>query len=193
MENPAFARHVFEIIAQALFSNPKFPAVVKTEKSFEQWINMEAYLACTEAGHKCEPEWRFDKYNRADLYVESESGLAKVLVETKLVGDSTRNKYLNSIKDDYFRLALQADPPGGATVGLQILVMYSMHGDIIGRESWMPWIGPESQYTPWRFGTDLKRNLEIAQNGYVHIWGWPINKSDYEKLKPLAPAEGGMK
>ena len=127
MENPKFTAHVFDVIADGLISNRKLQHVIATEKSFEQWINMEAHLACEAAGLNSKPEWRYDKYNRADLHVESASRKSTVLVEIKLVSDYTQNKYLNAIERDHKRLAVLADKFSG-TAGLQIIVMYSMRG-----------------------------------------------------------------
>jgi hypothetical protein len=176
MKNLEFTRHVFGIIADGLISNPKLPHVVGTEKSFEQWLNMETYLACKEAGLTCDQEWRYKAYNRADLWVTSEE--STLIVETKLVSDATQDKYLSAIEADYFKLAELSDPPGGATAGLQIIVMCSMRGEIVDRDSWKPWIGPNSPYIPWREPADLKRALPLSDSGCcVHVWGWPIDKS----------------
>jgi hypothetical protein len=185
MKNPEFARQVFGVITDGLMSNPKLPLVVGTEKSFEQWLNMETFLACKQAGLTCDQEWRYKTYNRADLCVTSEDAI--VIVETKLVSDYTQDKYLSPIEADYFKLAELADPPGGSTAGLQIIVMCSMHGQITNRDSWTPWIGPNSQYIPWCDSPDLKRELHFSENGYVHIWGWLIDKSHSDKLRNFDP------
>lgn len=187
MKNPEFTRHVFGVIADGLIANPKLRHVVGTEKSFEQWLNMEAYLACKQAELSCDQEWRYKTYNRADLRITSDE--ANVVVETKLVSDYTQGKYLGAIEADYFKLAELADLPGGQTAGLQIIFMYSMHGEIIDRETWTPWIGPNSTYIPWCDTTDLKRALPLGEDGCcVHIWGWTIDKTNGDRLRKFPAA-----
>jgi hypothetical protein len=178
MVSSVLAQRVFWLIADALVVNSKFPIVVAANKSFEQWINMEAYIACKLAGYECEPEARFDNtQSTADLVVRPEPDGSKVMVEVKIVGDYTYNKYLSAIANDYERLTKQAGLPEGKTTGLQIIVMYSAKGSIVDRETWKEWIDRDKGKTPWCHPTELKRQMYTEDNSCIEIWGWVVNKA----------------
>ncbi|MGE4278604.1 MAG: hypothetical protein AB7G62_03390 [Magnetospirillum sp.] len=166
---------IFDLIGDALQNNPSFPFIVASNGSFEQWINWEAYAACVAAGWDCRAQPRYKLCGGSssltgDLLVRDPTG-RPLMIETKLVGDYTLNKYLAEIESDKTKLeTLKAQGPGNLRC-LLILVLYSMDGEISKRPSWTEWL---DRLGFWKKHHHGPRTIPIKDRGQVLLYGWNI-------------------
>lgn len=169
------ARRIFDLIADTLRDNPSFPAIVASEGSFEQWINWEAYAACVAAGWTCKGQPRYSECGGStsltgDLLVR-DTNHPPLMIEVKIVGDYTLDKYLAQIERDQTKLqTLKAQGKTGLRC-LLILVLYSMDGNIKERPSWTEWL---KRLGFWQTKGLGPRAITIQETGQVLLYGWEI-------------------
>jgi hypothetical protein len=167
---------IFNIIVNSLSKNPHFELIAASEGSFEQWINWEAYAACVEANLNCVPMPHYSLCGLngsrldGDLLVTKASA-QQVMIETKIIGDYTLDKYLDNISEDRNKLEKLKQCTDGWVEGLQFIVMYSMKGGIMGRPSWTDWL---QRLSFWNIPPTSKYELPLKNKGQVLLYGWAV-------------------
>ncbi|MDA8232384.1 MAG: hypothetical protein M0006_13690 [Magnetospirillum sp.] len=162
-------KEVFDMIVGCLRDSRTFPTIAESDGSFENWILWEAYAACTTRGHKCSVTPRYqDSNKRGDLLVRRVDG-HDIMIEFKIIGDCTQDKYIHAINDDYRKLESLATGIEPCR-GLLIVVMTSPIGNILKRPSWTDWL-PRLEF--W-VKPSLKYQFYFGKQGQALIYGWPV-------------------
>lgn len=175
MNTPAGAglgKDVFRTIGERLLLRSQSIArMAKTEYSFEEWINWEAYAACTER-----PGWTVDPKppyraivgsgvrDLADLKV---TGSGKpVFVEIAIVHDGTSDKWKAKLDRDTDKLARL---PPTAAERLQIIVAVSHSRSVRNASDWERWFG---QLKCFQLGMPLCEAKPLLTGGELVVYGW---------------------
>jgi hypothetical protein len=140
-----------------------------TRYSFEEWLNWEAYSACSVCpGLEVLPKPNYRKLGAdggkdiGDLLVTS--GASRVLVEIGLVHDGTSDKWLFKLARDVEKLAR----PLPGILKLQMIVLVS-RSQIEASEVWQTWLG---KLECWNRATDMTVAAALPPSGAMIIRGW---------------------
>lgn len=158
---------VFETVASAwLTAIPgRLAPYLATGYSWEEWANVEAWLALHAAGFEVTPRAAYcspgpdGRRVLGDLLVRSAQ--AEVMVEVKTIHDGTLAKYAAIVDADVPKLQAEA-AAGRAT--LFVLV-------VVALDEGRPW-----PHLPllrcWNVPTELRRTARLGGAGHVEVRGW---------------------
>lgn len=153
-----------------------------TSYSFEEWLNWEAFLACSEhVGWTAFPKYQYKHAgienctSFADLLVSCQDMESSVLVEIKLAHDWTKDDYLTKIDNDRVKLAREFKK---GIIPLQIIVSVSV-GKIESHPIWENWFARSSCL---QRPTELNRIVILPPSGEMIIRGWNVPAISGEKL-----------
>lgn len=157
-------------------------AFTKTGWSFEEWLNWEAYAACSLVrGWECDARPRYIRLGDhpsctgfGDLLVTEGEGC--VLIEVGLVHDGTGDKWRAKLDRDMDKLAR---PLKRGINTLQVIVLVS--SQIAIAERWQSWLEKCSCWRP----TQLAESENLPGGGEIVIRGWAATAAD------RVPAESG--
>lgn len=161
---------VFDVIAQRFRSRAdEIAGFARTRYSFEEWLNWEAFAACSE-----NPAWQVkpkpsycdlgisDCKDYGDLLVGT--GETKVLVEVGLVHDGTGGTWPAKLAKDVQKLAR----PLTGVSALHMIVVASA-SDIETLKGWGRWLG---KVACWGRQTNLAMSVQLPPGGTMLIRGW---------------------
>lgn len=158
---------IFETISSAwLTSIPgRLAPYLATGYSWEEWANVEAWLALHAAGFEVTPRAAYrgpgpdGRRVLGDLLVRSVE--PEVMVEVKTIHDATLAKYAQKVDADVPKLQAEA-AAGRAT--LFVLVVVAVDEE-------RPW-----PHLPllrcWSVPTELRRTARLGSAGHVVVRGW---------------------
>ena len=164
------AERVFGILADRLSTKEEFGLIVSSGSSFENWLNFEFYVACIDAGLTCAITPRYSALSceyikgYGDLLIEA--GKNKLMIEAKIIGDCTLDKYIAAIEADRRALCALAERSGIS--GLQLVLLFSSEqGLLLSWEEWLKrisfWEHPSSSSykIPLEYGEAILRGWHI--------------------------------
>jgi len=175
-EMVGLARETFDVIASRLEQKAQdIVLFTKAQYSFEEWINCEAFAACSaEQNWHVDPRpsykkiLRLDKCNDlGDLLVTNHETGQEVLVEIGLAHDTTTDKWLSKLDADAAKLLRGSVD---IVVALHVIVLVSST-PIRSDEIWQKWL---ARLDCWnRPGYREPRTpMRLPPTGEMIIRGW---------------------
>jgi hypothetical protein len=172
-QTDSLSRNVFEVIADHLKSEaPNISRFVHTGYSFEEWLNWEAFAACSQVkGWKVDPKPAYCSFgvegckDIADLLITA--GDSKLVVEIGLAHDHTQNKWLLKLDRDAEKLRREL----GGVQTLHLIILTSKD-DIEGNKVWEKWL---LGLHCWKTDNIGERKIQFSPSGQMIVRRWAIN------------------
>lgn len=170
-KNEILCSQIFEAIADRLVERRlDVEQFVLSEKSFEEWINWEAYGACRGKSWEAEPKPKYAKLGAADAGdlaadLSVTLGDTTVVLEVKIAHDCSGTKVLKGMNADWGKLHKLPD----GKQGLQVIVVGSSK-PIDNSKEWVDWLAK----IEWEEATEMKRTIPFETGGELQIRAWAI-------------------
>jgi hypothetical protein len=154
--------------------------IVETKYSFEEWVNWEVFLACSNAGFsKVTPRPTYRRCGAVackslgDILLEG--GSEKVLVEIGLLHDSTGGKWLDKLEEDRKKLS---QPFALGVVPVHVIICAS-RGNVCNDSVWTEWL---KRLSFWSQPRCFERLLNL-EPGTALFRAWVVPRNDCEPNK----------
>lgn len=166
MSKDIFEKALLDLISES----EKIISFQNSGYSFEEWVNWELYYIFKKQEVQVNPKPKMgSKFGDLQINHNGET----VIIETKIIYDTTQDKWINTIEQDRIKLAAYCANAPSNVSGLQLILLASSHPDIKNIPGWSQWLEKIS-FWPTDADYDIARS---ASHGFCQARAWRISPS----------------